>query len=180
MGYLARVAPEKGLHVLLEAMRDLRQRPGMEDVTLEAAGYLAAEHEPYLEECKQKADGWHYRGELNREEKIRFLQSLDVLSVPCTYDEPKGLFLLEAMANGVPVVQPRRGSFPEIIQKTGGGILTGHDPASLAEGLHRVLTDRELAHRLGRAGHDAVREYYSVECMAARTLEVMSGVAGSN
>ena len=69
---------------------------------------------------------------MRRPHKIDFLRNLDVLCVPATYDEPKGIFLLEAMANGVPVVQPRRGAFPEILEKTGGGILVEpDDPASL-------------------------------------------------
>ncbi len=78
---------------------------------------------------------FRYRGVLDRPHKIDFLRNLDVLSVPATYDEPKGMFLLEAMANGVPVVQPRRGAFPEIMEKTGGGILVEpDDTASLARG----------------------------------------------
>ena len=58
---------------------------------------------------------------------MRFLQGLDVLSVPTTYREPKGLYVLEALANGVPVVQPRHGSFPELIEATGGGLLVNPD-----------------------------------------------------
>ena len=81
---------------------------------------------------------FEYRGALDRAEKIAFLQALDVLSVPATYDEPKGMFLLEAMANGVPVVQPRRGAFPEIVAKTGGGLIVEpDDPEALADGLSR-------------------------------------------
>src|SRR5260370_9128429 len=81
-------------------------------------------------------DEFHYRGVLDREKKIEFLRSLDVLSVPATYDEPKGIFLLEAMASGVPVVQPRRGAFPEMLRRTGGGLpLVSHDPAAPAPGI---------------------------------------------
>ena len=81
------------------------------------AGYLAPEHKNYLGEIEQamKDAGlgaeFNYHGVVDREEKISFLRKLDVLSVPATYDEPKGIFLLEAMACGVPVVQPRRGAF---------------------------------------------------------------------
>ncbi len=53
---------------------------------------------------------FEYRGELDRAAKVAFFHELDVLSVPTTYKEPKGLFLMEAMASGVPVVQPRRGA----------------------------------------------------------------------
>ncbi len=76
------------------------------------------------------AGDFTYHGAVDRAGKLAFLQTLDVLSVPTPYDEPKGVFLLEALASGVPVVQPRRGAFPEIVEKTGGGLLvTPDDPA---------------------------------------------------
>jgi glycosyltransferase involved in cell wall biosynthesis len=102
-----------------------------------------------------------------------------VLSVPATYDEPKGIFLLEAMACGVPVVQPRRGAFTEIIEKTGGGLLTEPDNAeSLAEAILRLYQNPSLAEELGHNGFQQVREHYSVARMAERALEVYSNPAG--
>jgi glycosyltransferase involved in cell wall biosynthesis len=93
---------------------------------------------------------------------------MDVFSMPATYDEPKGLSLLEAMANGVPVVQPRRGAFPEIVTRTAGGLLVApDDPEALSEGLLALLTDRERAAALGRAGAAGVRAHYTVEHMAS-------------
>ncbi len=113
---------------------------------LEAAGYMAPEHKKYLADIENKmtaaglGDEFHYRGVLDREQKIAFLRQLDVLSVPATYDEPKGMFLLEAMACGVPVVQPRRGAFTEIVERTGGGVLVEKDdPQSLGEGILRIF-----------------------------------------
>ena len=121
IGYLARIAPEKGLHALCEAYRVLRQQTRGEKARLVAAGYLPPEHQPYLDEIRGKMRGWgleaefEYRGEVDRTQKTAFLQGLDIFSVPTTYAEPKGLFVLEALANGVPVVQPRRGAFPEMV-----------------------------------------------------------------
>jgi glycosyltransferase involved in cell wall biosynthesis len=102
-----------------------------------------------------------------------------VLSVPATYDEPKGMFLLEAMASGVPVVQPKRGAFIEIIEKTGGGLLVEPDDAeSLARGLDRVRRDRALRDDLGRRAFDGVREHYTIRRSAERLIEVYEQVAG--
>ena len=93
---------------------------------------------------------------------------------------PKGLFLLEAMANGVPVVQPRHGSFTEIVRKTGGGLLVDPDStASLAEGILSLWKDRALLEELGRRGAAGVREHYSVARMAARALDVYAGVTAA-
>ena len=121
VGYFARVAPEKGLHLLAEAYRILRQERGLADARLEVGGYLAPEHRPYLDEIRARLREWglesefRYHGTVDREAKVALLQSLDVLSVPSPYAEPKGLYVLEALANGVPCVQPRHGAFPEVL-----------------------------------------------------------------
>jgi glycosyltransferase involved in cell wall biosynthesis len=184
VGYFARVAPEKGLHVLAEGYRRLRESPDSPArVRLEAAGYLGPEHREYLRRIEQQMKDWglagefNYRGVLDRRQKIEFLQGLDVLSVPATYDEPKGIFLLEAMACGVPVVQPRRGAFTEVIEKTGGGLLVEpDDPESLAGGLLRLCLDRGLAAELSANAFRGVREHYGVAAMATRALEVYGGI----
>jgi len=179
IGFFARIAPEKGLHVLADAYRTMRASGDLPNARLEAAGYMAPEHKSYLINIEKQmkeaglASEFHYCGVVDRQEKIAFLQKLDLLSVPATYDEPKGMFLLEAMACGVPVVQPKRGAFPEIIEKTGGGLLVEPDDAeSLAAGILRIYRDPMLAKELGRSGFEKVREHYSVARMADRALEV--------
>jgi glycosyltransferase involved in cell wall biosynthesis len=173
IGYLARIAPEKGLHALCEAYRVLRERTPNEPARLIAAGYLASEHQPYLEEIRRQMREWKlegefdYRGEVDRAQKTAFLQSVDVFSVPTTYAEPKGMFLLEALANGIPVVQPRRGAFPEMVSKTGGGLIVEPDnPAALADAWLGLWRDPDRAASLGRAGAAGVREHYDVGRMA--------------
>src|SRR6476646_9967365 len=149
VGFLARVAPEKGLHVLAEAYRLLRHSGELRQARLEVAGYMAPDCVPYLNEIQQKlkqaglGDEFHYRGVLDRAEKIAFLRGLDVMSIPATYDEPKGVSLLEAMACGVPLVQPRRGGFTEIVEKTGGGLLVQpDDPQGLADGIREIYRNQ--------------------------------------
>ena len=185
IGYFARIAPEKGLHALAEAYRELRSRPGIGKSRLIAAGYLAPEHQGYLDDVKKKlhewglADHFEYRGEVDRAQKIAFLQSLDLLSVPATYQEPKGMFLLEAMANGVPVVQPRRGAFPEIVENTGGGLIVDADnPAALADGFLELWRNPHRAAALGRAGAEGVRRHYTVGRMAETAEAVYREVSG--
>ena len=104
-----------------------------------------------------------YHGAVDRAGKLAFLQTLDVLSVPATYDEPKGLFLLEAMAAGVPVVQPRRGAFTEIVEKTGGGLLGAeHDRrASSRQALMAIWRDPDQARRSGAGVRRRPRAVYA-------------------
>jgi glycosyltransferase involved in cell wall biosynthesis len=186
VGYFARVCPEKGLHTLCETYRHLRERTEFSDATLEVAGYMAPEHKPYLQKIERQMKDWglghefRYRGVLDRAQKVDFLRNLNVLSVPSSYDEPKGIYLLEAMANGVPVVQPRRGAFPEMLEKTGGGILVEPDDIeSLAGGILTLWKDRKLAEELGRKGAAGVREHYSAGRMARNTIAVFEGLSTS-
>jgi glycosyltransferase involved in cell wall biosynthesis len=179
VGYLARLAPEKGLHLLAQSYIKLRRESDFDGATLDAAGYLAPEHRAYLRGIENQikeaglASEFRYRGELDRTAKIEFLRGLDLMSVPCTYDEPKGLPVLEAMAHGVAVVQPQRGAFPEILARTGGGLLVEPDNAgSLAQAIHALWKDREQLAQLGRRGAAGVRQHYNVAQMAARALEV--------
>jgi glycosyltransferase involved in cell wall biosynthesis len=183
IGYLARIAPEKGLHNLSEAYRRLRQREDLPPLRLDVAGYMGAEHRGYLRGIERQMKQWgldgelRYHGSLDREKKIEFLQNLDVFSVPSRYKEPKGLYLLEAMACGVPVVQPRHGAFPEIIEKTGGGLLVDADDAdSLADGIASIAKEPEWARRLGRQGAEGVRAHYEARRMALRALEVFEAI----
>ena len=101
-----------------------------------------------------------------------------MLSVPSPYAEPKGLYVLEAMGNGVPVVQPRHGAFPEMLARTGGGLLFApKDPSDLADQILALARDPARAAELGRRGAEGVRRHYTVGRMAERTVEVYEHVA---
>jgi glycosyltransferase involved in cell wall biosynthesis len=186
LGYFARIAPEKGLHLLADAFVRLCESVDGEPVELHIAGYTAPPYEAYLASVGERlataglADRFHNHGVVDREGKLSFLQSLDALSVPATYDEPKGMFLLEAMANGVPVVQPRRGAFIEIVEATGGGVLVPpDDPELLAREIRTLVRDTVAAETLGRRAFEGAHALYGVERSAGRLLEVYGEVAAA-
>jgi glycosyltransferase involved in cell wall biosynthesis len=177
IGYFARIAPEKGLHNLADAYRVLRTEKGLPPSRLIAAGYLAPEHKGYLEQVANSlqaaglGDEFVYRGAVDRAKKIQFFHEIDVLSVPSPYHEPKGLYLLEALACGVPVVQPNHGAFPEIIHRTGGGLLSKSESgADVADGIFELWKDPKRAESLGRNGADGVRRQYTAKHMADSVL----------
>jgi glycosyltransferase involved in cell wall biosynthesis len=179
VGYFARICPEKGLHVLAEAFRILRQMPDAPPYRLHVSGWLGDSNRPYFEGIRKKMAEWGLVGDFAHTEspdhasKVRFLQGLDVLSVPTTYREPKGLYVLEALANGVPVVQPRHGSFPELVEATDGGLLVNpDDPEDLARGLQLLLADQAHREELGRKGKEAVHGRFHAARMARETVAV--------
>ncbi|MEX0643015.1 MAG: glycosyltransferase family 4 protein [Pirellulales bacterium] len=179
IGFFARICEDKGLHILVDACERLAARNDLPPFVLHAAGYLGAADRPYLQKLEQRvaagslAGRFQYRGELDRAQKIAFLQSLDVFSVPTVYRESKGLSILEAMANAVPVVQPDHGSFSELIADTNGGILCRpHDPADLADKLAELLQDPLRAAELGLNGQQAIHDRYHAAEMARRTREL--------
>jgi glycosyltransferase involved in cell wall biosynthesis len=179
IGYFARICPEKGFHVMVEAFRLLRQKPGTEACRLHASGWLGENNRRFFEAEVQRlgeaglAEAFTHVECPDHPSKVRFLQGIDVLSVPTVYREPKGLYILEALANGTPVVQPRHGSFPELIEATGGGLLVKpEDPAKLAEALYRLLLEPAHAAELGRKGREAVHAYFHADRMARETLNI--------
>ena len=187
IGYLARIAPEKGLHFLCEAYRVLRSSNECPPSFLHAAGYLSPENKSYLARIQNNlhtwglADQFRYHGELDRRAKLKFLENLSVFSVPGPYAEPKGLFLLEALACGIPVIQPRRGAFTEILDNTGGGILVEPDnPEALAQGLLELWKDPAGRMELGMRGYKGVRNYYSSKRMADTAVAVYQTTISGN
>jgi glycosyltransferase involved in cell wall biosynthesis len=186
IGYLARICPEKGLHLLVDAFARLAGEPGRGSLRLRVAGYLSPKDRAWFEKLvthlaeRGLADRFEHVGEVDLSGKVTFLRSIDVLAVPTVYREPKGLFALEAMANGVPVVVPRHGSFPEMLEETGGGLLVEPGSADeLAEGLRVLLDDDARRLELGRRGRAAVLAGRGEETMARATAAVLAEAVSS-
>ena len=175
LGYFARIAPEKGLHVAAEALKHLAAEATLPPVRLRAGGYLGRAEGPYLEaitgELAGLTDRFEYAGEVDRPGKIALLASFDVMALPTTHPESKGLPVLEAWAAGTPVIVPATGTFPEMIDSCGGGLLVPpDDPVALAAAVRRLVADRRLAAELGRQGRAALERHHGVELAAERTV----------
>ncbi|MAG58050.1 MAG: glycosyl transferase group 1 [Planctomycetes bacterium] len=184
IGFLARMCAEKGLPVLVEAFLALKASDEFLDVRLRVAGAALPEDAEILDGLKRRladarlTDHVDWFENVERTDKLAFLQTLSVLSVPATYGESFGLYLLEAMAGGVPVVQPRCASFPEIVDATGGGLLCEpDDAASLAEGLATLLRDQKHAQGLADAGRRTVHQHFNADRMAREFEDVGTMVA---
>jgi len=186
IGYMARMCPDKGLPTLVDAFVELKRRGSIGGLRLRAAGVLLRADEAPLRELERRLEAAGFRGDaefrpnVERREKLELLRSLSVFSVPATYGESFGLYLLEALALGVPVVQPRHGAFPEILDATGGGVLCEpDDPVSLADGLEQLLLDPERARAMGARARAVVLERFGVERMAREVEDVCRMVASN-
>jgi glycosyltransferase involved in cell wall biosynthesis len=100
------------------------------------------------------------------------------MSVPARKYDAYGLYILEANGAGIPVVQPATGAFPEILEKTGGGITYLPDNIEeLSSSLLKLLTDKNLRNSLGSTGQENVKIRLSMEMMAAGLAEVYNKIS---
>lgn len=180
IGYRSAISPGNGLHILLEAFRILKRNPQTAQCRLRCSGHVSAGDKRYFHEVLGKVRAWglekdfEYVGELEPEERPPFLWSLSVMSVPCVYPEPTGMFVPEALAAGVPVVMPRVGCLPEWIERTGGGVLVNpSDPRALAEAMARLMADPVEAQEMGRRGRRVVLGEFTQDHAAGRMLELL-------
>jgi glycosyltransferase involved in cell wall biosynthesis len=183
LGYFARLCREKGLDVLVEAFLHLKERNRIPGLRLKVGGYCGPSDRPFVRELHRRLrqagvlGDVEFHANLDREAKIAFLKSLTVFSVPATYGEAFGLYVVEALAAGVPVVQPRTAAFPEIVEATGGGVLCEpNDPADLARAIEALLLDPHRLRSLGEAARRAAHERYSVRRMAEASARAFSEV----
>ncbi len=187
VGYLAKLVPEKGLHLIIDAAAKLREIPDLANTRLAVAGWSGGDDADYARREIERAtkllgpEGFIHHGEVTRQEKIDFLHAADILSVPSPYKDPKGLYAIEAMASGTPVVLPDHGAFPELIERTGGGKLFAADGIeSLVETLAELIRDNQLRTQLGNAGLAAVNEKHSAEVAAKATWNVYRQFLGES
>ena len=183
LGYFARLSPEKGFGVVTDTFLRLRKLPGMEDCRLKAGGWLGSADQDFFDECVAKLESasaakyFEHIGSPGRKGKLALLHSIDVLCVPTVYEEPKGIFALEALACGKPVVVPEHGAFPELLARTGGGVLVPpNDPDATASAVASLLKDNERAASLGEEGRAGVFQNANANVMAEATLAVYEKV----
>ena len=187
IGYLARMREEKGLGLVVEAFIMLKKRPGFESVKLRVAGAMTAADEIYTATLKATiaAEGLakdvEFLPNIDRNEKVRFLKSLTLLSVPATYPEAFGLYVIEAWAASVPVVQPRHAAFTELVEATGAGRLFEPErPDELASEWSQYLSSAEAAREAGLRGREAVLHGdYSIARMAENFLAATRDAMGA-
>jgi glycosyltransferase involved in cell wall biosynthesis len=176
LGYFARMCREKGLDRLVAAFIELKQRNSVPGLKLRVGGGMGPADEPFVRKLKQELAAKNLSGDVeffpnvDKAEKQNFFRKISLFSVPALYGEAFGLYLLEAWAAGVPVVQPDHAAFPELIRKTSAGVIAPSETPKLADALQELLLDPARRKNLGACGRKAVEKEFSLEAMTRNII----------
>ena len=184
IGYLCRMNESFGLGVIVDAFLTLKKEEQFKNLKLHVTGGYTGDDKPFIQKMhnkikdagyQQDAEFWQ---EFDKEHRIKFLKKLTLLSVPVLVGEAFGAYQIEALAAGVPIVQPNVGGYPEFIEKTGGGVIyNSNDGEHLAAAMKSLLNDPDKLKSMGQKGRDAVFENYSMEQMAKNIINVYKKIA---
>lgn len=179
IGYLSRISHMNGFDKLVDAFISLKKEERLPGLTLHVCGGYTGDDKSFIREQikKIKENGFKSSVRLypdfNGHSREKFFKSIDVMSVPVRKYDGFGLYILEANAAGVPVVQPSTGAFPEIIGSTGGGVIyTPDDPVALASSIYDLLINNESIQNYGSSGFLKVRELFSLDKMSQMLMSV--------
>ena len=173
IGYYCRVSYQNGFDKLVDAFINIKTNDKIAGLTLHVCGGFTSDDKPFIKDQINKITDHGFKSfvkiypEFQGSSKQEFFRNIDIMSVPVRKYDAYGLYILEANAAGVPVVQPATGAFPEILDKTGGGIIYYPDnEEELTAALIKLLNDNSLIRSLGKTGQIKVKEELTLEKMS--------------
>jgi glycosyltransferase involved in cell wall biosynthesis len=179
IGFVSRMCHENGVDILVDAFILLKQKEGYEDVRLVLTGGSTGDDRKFLSDIRKKLKDQHlaeqveFHEDFEQEGLRQFFEKVSVVSVPVRNGEAFGIYLLECMVSGVPVVQPAEGAFPEIIGLTNGGVVYRENtPEALSQSLGKLLSDPAEMDRLSRTGRRGVEEHFNIDVQAERMVRI--------
>jgi glycosyltransferase involved in cell wall biosynthesis len=179
IGYVSRMCHELGMDILVDAFILLKQDQQFGDVELHITGGSTGDDRKFIRSQKQKIERSGFSGQVKfhgdfEELGLReFFREVSVLSVPVRKGEAFGIYLLESMSSGIPIVQPALGAFPEIVKLSGGGVTyEPNTPEALADALKELLCDPLKMDDLSLQGRSGVEQHFHVEGQVQKMLEV--------
>jgi glycosyltransferase involved in cell wall biosynthesis len=177
VGYISRMCHENGFDIVVDAFIELKKNPGFEDVKLIATGGSTGDDAKYIKEQKHKIkennldDSFEIMYEFEGDARHDFFAKVSMISVPVRIGEAFGMYLLESMASGVPVVQPALGAFPEIIKLSGGGVTyMPNQPSVLADSWADLLSNTEKLKKLSVDGYEGTKKKFNIHNHAAEII----------
>jgi glycosyltransferase involved in cell wall biosynthesis len=179
IGYLSRMCSDRGLDTLVDAFVKLKKNEKLNNARLRIAGGRSNNDEAFISRIRQQLgvcgliDDVEFYPTFDHDIKLEFFRTLSALSVPEKQPIAYGLYVLQALAAGVPVVEPQSGAFPELLQMTGGGILyEPNNPEALAAAIERLLLDPDYARQLGNQGRESVFGKFNIDQTAEEMMRI--------
>ncbi|MFN8206042.1 MAG: glycosyltransferase family 4 protein [Bacteroidales bacterium] len=183
IGYLSRLCAENGLEILIDAFILLKSDPRFQNARLRLNGGMTGDDRKFVKVQLRKLErkglladteiSYHW----DPSKLPAFFEGLSAVSVPVLAGEAFGLYQMEALASGIPVVQPALGAFPEIAERTGGGIIyRPNSPKALAEALVSLLTDPEKLKEMSRKGRQAVEDHFNHAQLTEKTCRIYESI----
>jgi glycosyltransferase involved in cell wall biosynthesis len=183
IGFISRMNHENGLDILVDAFIQLKQKNGFEDVRLVLTGGSTGDDAKYIRSNRKKLSraGLHESVDFHEDfvdaGRMEFFRKVSVVSVPVRMGEAFGLYLVEAMASGVPVVQPALGAFPEIIGVTGGGFTYEENtPENLALSLEKILEDTELLRQKSLDARRGTEDHFNIARQSGKMIDAYESI----
>ncbi len=187
IGYVSRMCHGNGLDILVDAFILLKKKEEFEDVGMVLTGGSTGDDRKYISDIKGKIrehglqEQVEFHEDFEEEGLKDYFEKVSMVSVPVRNGEAFGIYLLECMASGIPVVQPDLGAFPEIINLTDGGVIyKSNTPEALAESLESLLTNSEELDRLSRTGREGVNKHFNIDVQANNMIALYERVIQAN
>jgi glycosyltransferase involved in cell wall biosynthesis len=183
IGFISRMNHENGLDILVDAFIQLKQKSGFEDVRLVLTGGSTGDDVKYIRSNRKKIaraglmEFVDFHEDFIDDGRMEFFRKVSVVSVPVRMGEAFGLYLVEAMASGVPVVQPAHGAFPEIIGVTGGGITYEENiPEKLAASLGLILGDAALLRQKSLDARSGTQDRFNITRQSEKMIDAYQSI----
>ncbi|MCK9421592.1 MAG: glycosyltransferase family 4 protein [Bacteroidales bacterium] len=183
IGFLSRMCPENGFEILVDAFIRLKSNRKFNNVKLYITGGMTGDDRLFfhrqMNKLKKKniLSDVHIFHDFTAKSLSGFFRSITVLSVPVLKGEAFGLYQIEAMASGIPIVQPALGAFSEIVETSGGGVLyQPNTPEALTEKLEEVLSNKETLHWMSYAGRKSVEEKFNCRTLTGEMVKVYTRI----
>ncbi len=184
IGFISRMSHENGMDILVDAFMILKSQPGYDDVQLILTGGQTGADNKFLKDIRDKIrrSGFDSSVEFHKEfegpGRKDFFAKTSLISVPVRNGEAFGIYIAEALASGIPVLQPALGAFPEILEMAGGGIIYGQNrPELLSSALKSLLDDRAALEKLSSEAREGAEKHLNIHKLANNLVEVYENVS---
>jgi glycosyltransferase involved in cell wall biosynthesis len=184
IGFLSRLCEENGLAVLIDAFIELKGKEGFANSRLRLTGGMTGDDKKFINAQLKKLKKKNFLADVEILHEYRpdtlasFFNGLSVLSVPVLAGEAFGLYQMEALSSGIPVIQPSLGAFPEIIKISGGGVVySPNDGKTLAKTLSEVLANPALLDQLSRNGRASVENHFNNQVLTEKMIKVYEQIS---